>query len=330
MRRLISNLRSDGERGATAIVVALLMTVLLGFAGLAVDLGASYAKHTELQNGADAAALALAQEFGADKCVDTGSAVTDATTWVRQNVNKDTADAEGLPDCLADYKLRVIADATLDHWFMPVVGKSSSDLAADATVEWGVPVAGTTIPLTIAQCSFENQAGAPYLDETVTIWMPDPSASSVGGDDPCGWHDVLPSGGFGVLDNNNCNATIAVPEWEVGSAPGGSGWSNCDVKPLLNQTHLIPIYGDLEWSGNGQNATYRILKFAAFTLEGYKFQQGKAGSGGKSCETPAPSWSDQKNCIVGTFIEYVELEDVDFELVPPEDDDTAFVIRLVD
>lgn len=51
------------ERGAVAIIVALSMVVLIGFAGLALDLGKLYVARSELQNSADACALAAIQEL---------------------------------------------------------------------------------------------------------------------------------------------------------------------------------------------------------------------------------------------------------------------------
>lgn len=51
------------QRGAVAIIVALSLAVLIGFAGLALDLGKLYVAKTELQNAADACALAAAQAF---------------------------------------------------------------------------------------------------------------------------------------------------------------------------------------------------------------------------------------------------------------------------
>jgi Flp pilus assembly protein TadG len=38
------------EQGATAIIVALMMAVLIGFVGLALDLGKLYVAKSELQN----------------------------------------------------------------------------------------------------------------------------------------------------------------------------------------------------------------------------------------------------------------------------------------
>jgi len=52
------------QRGVTALVVALALAMLLGFAALAIDVGYLYATKNELQNVADAAALAAAGKLG--------------------------------------------------------------------------------------------------------------------------------------------------------------------------------------------------------------------------------------------------------------------------
>ncbi len=51
------------EKGAVAILVALSMVVLVGMVGLTLDLGKLYAAKSELQNSADACALAAAREL---------------------------------------------------------------------------------------------------------------------------------------------------------------------------------------------------------------------------------------------------------------------------
>ena len=50
--------RPSRQRGAVALVVGLTLSVLLGAIGLALDSGHLYLTKTELQNGADACALA--------------------------------------------------------------------------------------------------------------------------------------------------------------------------------------------------------------------------------------------------------------------------------
>jgi Flp pilus assembly protein TadG len=60
--------RLKDERGAIGVVVALLMIPLMGFAAIAIDVSAMYAERPQLQNGADAAALAIAQDCAVDSC----------------------------------------------------------------------------------------------------------------------------------------------------------------------------------------------------------------------------------------------------------------------
>jgi Flp pilus assembly protein TadG len=50
--------------GVTAIVVGIMLTILLGFAALAIDIGYSRVTKNELQNIADGAALASARQLG--------------------------------------------------------------------------------------------------------------------------------------------------------------------------------------------------------------------------------------------------------------------------
>lgn len=61
LNRLLSSLKN--ERGAYMVFFAILIPILFGCAGLAVDLGNGFARHARLQKAADAAALAGAATF---------------------------------------------------------------------------------------------------------------------------------------------------------------------------------------------------------------------------------------------------------------------------
>jgi len=63
------------QHGAIAIMAGLLIVVLIGFGGLAIDLGRLYIVKTELQNAADAAALGAAKDLN-----NTAAGVTAAAT----------------------------------------------------------------------------------------------------------------------------------------------------------------------------------------------------------------------------------------------------------
>ena len=70
MRRLFVG--RQHQRGVIAIIVAISIAALIGFVGLALDLGKLFIAKTELQNGSDACALAAAQEL-------TGTSTTQLT-----------------------------------------------------------------------------------------------------------------------------------------------------------------------------------------------------------------------------------------------------------
>lgn len=59
-------IRHQRERGVVAIIVALSLAVLVGFAGIVLDLGHLFVNKTELQNAADACALAAANQLVCD------------------------------------------------------------------------------------------------------------------------------------------------------------------------------------------------------------------------------------------------------------------------
>jgi hypothetical protein len=80
-----------GERGSVAVLLALALTALLGFAALVVDVGLSWAVRAEAQTAADAAALA-----GAARLADGPAG---AVTAVRQYLD---ANVPGLADRPAD------------------------------------------------------------------------------------------------------------------------------------------------------------------------------------------------------------------------------------
>lgn len=85
------------DRGAVAVTVAILLAggTLLGFAALAVDVGVIYSEREQLQSGADAAALGLANACsrGRDECDDNDSRLAFAKSLASANADDNAADA---------------------------------------------------------------------------------------------------------------------------------------------------------------------------------------------------------------------------------------------
>lgn len=78
--------RLRGDDGAVAVVVALLLTALLGVGALVLDTGSLYAERRQVQNGADAAALAAVLDCATPAgCASTAAGT--ASVKANQNAN---------------------------------------------------------------------------------------------------------------------------------------------------------------------------------------------------------------------------------------------------
>lgn len=92
MRRLLRRLLGDDERGATAILMAFVLILLLGIAAIAIDLGFGFNERRQSQTAADMAVMAGATEvvLGGDQ----QAVVAQVLAFARANVNTTYADAE--------------------------------------------------------------------------------------------------------------------------------------------------------------------------------------------------------------------------------------------
>ena len=302
----------DGEQGAAAVVVAMLLVPLLGFAAIAVDVGALYAERAKLQTAADAAALAVARDCALGAC---GDMQTTATQLVAANVG----DADAAPPELAGNTVTVNGDKPVDHWFAPVIGHDSTGISATATVAWGAPGGGTAaVPLIFSLCEWQAQTGGGMPSTTVERTILFPKTSSTGCTDTNG-HFV--PGGFGWLktDSGGCAASTrrgTRADSQTGNNPS-LGCRPEDFTALQNRTVLLPIF---DTSGStGTNAWYRVYGYAAFMITGYYF------AGSFKWNNPC---GGNDRCIRGYFVRYVEPSD-DFYTDPSAPALGASILRLV-
>lgn len=171
MRRLtLSN-----DAGAVTLLVGVLLVPLLGAAALALDIGALYLERRELQNGADAAALAIAQDCAADPS-SAGCTATNALPTAREYANSNSRDGfssvadDGVIFDYAENKVTVLTSTNdpsstdtsrLAHWFAPLLGFDATEVTATGVAIWG-PVAlsgDASIPITIGLCEWEEWTG---------------------------------------------------------------------------------------------------------------------------------------------------------------------------
>jgi Flp pilus assembly protein TadG len=299
MQRLTSRLRRplDRERGATAVVFALLLVPMLGFAAIAVDIGALYAERARLQVGADAAAIAVAQDCSRGNC---GDMLATAQALITAN---DTTGTAARPVLSSDpLSVTVTGGLPVEHWFAPVIGHDSTRVSATATVGWGGPSGGTAVlPLTFSWCEFEQQThgGLPSGELVRTIYFTKTSQTT-----GCtGPSNLQVPGGFAYLDTDPgaCAATTGIHgQWF--SKTGNSVPSVCsesDFSGWLGRTVLLPLFEESGSSGN--NAWYRVYGYAAFKLTGYHL-------GGQYSTNTKPCGGNDR-CVAGYFTRFVELSD---------------------
>jgi Flp pilus assembly protein TadG len=291
--RAVSN-----ERGAVAITVALLMVVLVGFAALAIDVSALYQERRTLQNGADAAALAVAKDCAGPGC---GASRVTANKYAdlnaddgNSNVDMPCGTAPGLIACTdrpvvpadtvgyvqvttSTYEVTSPGNPTeVNFNFAPVFDlvapgdHEGRTMRATAVAAWGPPRSATTLPIALSFCEFDRLAGdlEPPFTESMVYFRTLPRSDTDCGFDPSGAY--IP-GGFGWLrEGPDCELTIEVGDWVRGVT--GARVPDCvddDMTALQNKTVLVPIFDDTRGVGHG--GEYRVFGFAAFHIVGYRF-----------------------------------------------------------
>jgi Flp pilus assembly protein TadG len=316
MRRM----RVRDERGGVAVWVAMSMIPILVVLALVYDVGLLFWEKGQLQNGADAAALAVAQECATSPSTCAGAAASLAAGMADVNANDDRAAAAiqslqvnaSSGTVTVQSSTRNDSGTALQHPFLSLLGPSSTTVDASATAVWGTPIAGSTFPLAIAECEFDDLPPQPADVENPVV--SELLINNGNTSEPCA--NGYP-GGFGWLDADDCVAQISAG----GLAPGTPGIqpnvnkTGCtaqDFQDILCETHLIPLYSST--TANGSNGVYTISKFAAFVVTAVK--TGGAGSAIYCDEYPnLPEFTAGGNAkgIQGFFVEYVDLGE-EFEL----------------
>ncbi|MDR6505358.1 pilus assembly protein TadG-related protein [Arthrobacter oryzae] len=304
MRRLTPRHRCiDGERGAVSVVVALLLVGLLGFGAIAVDVGMLYAERTQLRNGADAAALAIAQKC-AKSTTDTDCSTTSAlaSSFANGNANDGLSNIKSTVLDKTNRSVTVTAGGQeagktaneVSLFFARVLGMDTAEVSAGSKAQWGTPSKGRLIlPLAIPQCKLDLLPGAAAGSVQVLDF-------DTGG---CG---EIP-GGFSWIEDGDGKCSVALTAGQANdpgiwfaSSTGASVPSPCtasDVNTLNDQTVLLPLY-DVA-TGNGSSGKYYVKGFAAFHVTGYKFESHSWSSGG----------TIKNKTMRGYFVKYVSLSD---------------------
>ncbi|MET3162319.1 UNVERIFIED_ORG: hypothetical protein ABIB19_000707 [Arthrobacter sp. UYEF10] len=323
MRRLTEDMQTN-ERGAITVMVAILMVVLLGSAAIAVDVGVIYSERAQLQSGADAAAVALAQ-----KCAGNAADPLCSTT---STLARDLANQNALDGMSKVYNIQLDktaqkvsvttsakepggTDNSVSLFFAGALGVPTKEVGTKASAEWGSPLKGpTAFPITVSVCQVRGQTGVMQLLQLHgKLKNPGCNYGPSGAPVP---------GGFGGLkqDAGSCGAIIDVAKATAGGDTGSNPPPNCEA--LLNGWGaditagkevilLLPVFNAV--TGTGAGAVYGLTTFAAFKVAGWKFSGGSTlpyTFRNRAPDVPAAlECREATQCkgIIGTFVKYVSL-----------------------
>ena len=301
------------ERGVIAPMTAFLMVFLLGMAAFAVDVGSMYSEHSQLQNGADAAALAIAQ-----KCAKLPAGTTcaaDQTTEAAPFANGNTLDTNGqaivatVTGGTVDVTTQAQDPSAGNHFslvFAHALGIQTADIRATAQAKWIYPTKGRTVlPLVFSSCEFVDDG----LSHTILTQGGGHGAQDCNGRNPS--NQIIP-GGFAWLApdaGGGCNVTANVGSWSQTSTGGSipTGCGSLFDSSLIGKTVALPVYaytcagitatGSPNWGNcTGNNAYYKITKWAGFKVLGFNFPGSSAGD--------ISHFGPSEKGLYGTFVGY--------------------------
>ncbi len=314
------------ERGATIILVAVTMVVVLGFGAIAVDAGAMYAEKSELQNGADAAAIAVAQTCA--------KSIADLKCVAPSSLSQPLADAnakDGMTKVtstdvdLAAGKVTVATasrDSAGDHFataFARIFGINTVDIDAVAVAQWGgIKSAPIPLPMAFSDCEVDVTAANNGIPQFLFLHGATAQKGSTckspasGLNVPGGFGWLVPGGGA-------CTLSVTLDSPWVASESGNDPIASCSATMQAYKDQLIagqkvvvliPVFDDV--TGTGSTAQYHLMAFAAMELIGWDL----SGSAAWTYMPPAAQLVKaaalglpSSRGIAGKFIRFVGLDE---------------------
>jgi hypothetical protein len=284
MRGRLKRLGSD-ERGMVVLLVAMLLVAFLGFAALVVDLGILFVIRGELQNAADAAALAGVVELvDSDVATAQATAIAYATDPGNYHLTQPPPGQDAVTVTVIDsetLEVRVrrasgTASGPVPTYFAPILGINSADIEVVAVAQIERDIIGTgpgnLLPFGVAESLVDADGDGEYdLGALVDIYP----------------HDYAP-GNFGLLDlNGGSNPTPEIRDWiengyddyfiipedpgytYVEGMPGIRGNSfSSSLSQRLGDKVLFAVFDQV--TGQGGNTQYRVVDLVGGIIEGFK------------------------------------------------------------
>jgi Flp pilus assembly protein TadG len=255
------------EAGQAAVLSVVWMVVLLGMGGLVIDVGSWYRAQRNLQQQADASALAGAQELPND----TSTASSEAIDYAKKNGY--TLSSSGITfsgDVAPDDSITVDVNKDSPTFFAKLFGVNTVPIKATATAETSLMgEARYVAPITVnIKHPMLSGPGCPCFHVPTTLPLDKRGAP----------------GAFGLLDldNGNGNGGSQLAAWIAQGYDGylglgdyssntGAKFEGTDInnalQARLGTVLMFPVFDTIDLTGT--NAIYNIIAWVGFKLDGF-------------------------------------------------------------
>lgn len=311
----------SNQGGAAGVLVSILMLVLIGAGAIAVDVGQIYAERAELQNGADAGALAAAQLCASSSGCTQASATAAASALTNAN-SRDGVSNVRYVDLSVPNEVTV-STSTIDgtsnagfltKMFASALNSGPATVGARATAGLVPPGGGGGFPLAFSSRCWDLTGSSNVGSMQKISWKPGITCTNPSG------HSI--PGGWGWLDDPDADCTVVTTVGNVaGSDPGNNKPSQCVsilsgwISTLSSGAILdvpFPVFDTA--AGTGNTGSFHLIGYATFRITGWKFGQ---GSPYEYRNTPAATGNvnlacsaGPDRCIIGKFVKFVSIDDI--------------------
>lgn len=318
MRRLRRS--GDKERGATGVLVAVMTLVLIGAGAMAVDVGQIYAERAQLQNAADAGAMAAAQQCHSTPTECSAKALIWAQDMTGGNSNDGATTVDSV-DLSVPNQVTVVTSTLngtsgagfLTKMFASALNAPPVTVGAHATAVIE-PIGGATaFPLAISDCQYDLSGAEVTGDIQLIKYKPGSgTCTSTSG-------HVIP-GGFGWLDHTGGPCLAATDADDTVPTDTGANYPGaCDATLTLWKNTIqaggtvegtFPVYDNA--GGTGAGGWFHIRGYATFQMIGWRF----SGSGDPQVfrsgmpyvGSPANVCDNPCRGIVGQFVKFETID----------------------
>lgn len=258
---LMKKIRRDArtDRGAVMIWFAASVVVSLGMGALVIDMGALWSERRQLQNGADAAALAVGIECAAGPC---SAPQQVAQEYADLNVHDGSANIDsicGMPSPLvscpppagAENAIGFVEVITgtrsgggsdeVKYLLAPVLDGTNTGkhVTARAVAAWGTPMGAPILPIVFSKCEtqrFRNADGTMSFPNQVIMLTFHDTTSDLDINDP----------------SQVCNSNLPPDQrWPAGYGFTGSASTGCESETV--NLNPYPGYGTQTGTIDGEN-----------------------------------------------------------------------------